>query len=425
MEDSIIFLLALVIYLVWYMFQNQVEHLVNRSGMMLVPSAPTLPPADPTVTESGMQKYVEKILQQNSIWCADGTCKVGNVNIPQAEMSRSMQWSLYQSGLDNYMYPPGATIYQNIFDAKNQKVIEKIGNPGNYNDTSYVVGKEWNGRPIICYGNKVQADKNGMLVHVPADAEVIWVRLLNDRWTVIKAQLAGSGLSLGRFAGGFRNLTNYTPDGTMGNDGFWNVHVWMPIPLPGRGVGDVILTSAAPDSDFWVSGIGFSKNPWKHAMNSAVAYHWNLNTPGVADGAINNDANSTGIAWETNNWNNDQLMRVQNNKGIAVFYVPVVPSGNDKLIYAMEHNSNWVGTGHVDLKANDQPIERFRTTYNNPFQRNFNGKIYSRYIAARVPANLIKPSDKFIKLTINMQPTNHNLYLREIGSHDVYPTVTS
>lgn len=365
-------------------------------------------------------------LGKNVVWCADGTCQFRNLNVPMDVLTRAIEFPIYQETVDNYMYPPnGSVIYQNIFDAKNKRVIEKIGNPKAYDETTYVPGKEWNGRNIINYGNGSNPDKNGMLVHPPKDAEVIWVRILNDRWVVIKAQLVANGETLGRFIGGHRNLANYTPDGTMGNDGFHNVHVWVPIPLPRAAVGDVILTSSFTDSDFWVSGIGFSKNPWKHAMNHALAYHWNINTPGVPPDGIANDAAKHGIAWETHNWNNDVLIRVQNNMRTATFYVPVVPSGKDKLVYAVEHNNNWLGTGHVSMTVNDRPIERFRSSYDNPFARNFNGKIYSRYIAAKIPANYIGPNDRFVKLVINMTPTNHNLYLREIGTHDLFPDVSS
>jgi hypothetical protein len=369
-------------------------------------------------------EQLKQKLSNNIIWCSDGTCQFKNVIVPSDTLARSMQTALYQDAVESYMYPSaGSQIWQNIFDAKNQKVIEKIGNPNAYDETTYTVGKEWNSKPIIQYGWKSNPDGNGMLVHVPNDAEVIWVRILNDRWVIIKAQIVSSKEIIGRFVGGFRNLVNYTPDGTMGNDGFWNLHTWVPIPLPKSGLGDVILTSSTEYSDFWVSGIGFSRNPWKHAMNSALAYHWNVNTPGTPADNINNDASKTGIAWETENWNNDVLMRIQNNIGKADLYVPVVPSGRDKLVYAMEHNNNWLGTGHVSLSVNDKPIERFRTSYNNPFARNFNGKMYSRYIAAKIPASYIAPTDRFIKLTINMTGTNHNLYFREVGTHDLIPDV--
>lgn len=427
-----VLLVALLVYYLFFsekrieLFSRSGMVVQSRSGMGNVPATPVLPakPIDPVVTESEMKEYVADILRKNSLWCADGTCQLQNVELPSTAVVKSIRSSVYDDRYNNYMYPvEGTIIFQNIFDAKNKKVIEKIGNPPGYNDTQYVPGKEWNGRPIIHYGHKAVADKNGMLVHPPPGAEVVWVRILNDRWNVIKAQLAKTGESLGRFIGGHRKSANYTPDGTVGNDGFWNVHAWVPIPLPKADVGDLILTSSGPDSDLWVSGIGFSRNPWKHAMNHGLAYHWYVNTPGVPDNAIDNDAGKHGIAWETHDWNNDVLIRVQNNAGKALFYVPVVPSGQDKLVYIVEHNNNWLGTGHVDVKVNDRPIERFRSSYDNPFARNFNGKIYQRYLAARIPAEYIKPGDKFIKLEINMQPTNHNLYLREIGTHDLYPSV--
>jgi hypothetical protein len=379
------------------------------------------PPPDPVITQSALENYLKK----STLWCADGTCKFGSITIPEADAGRAIQSAIFDKMMHNYMYPPnGATIYHDIVEAKTKKVVEKIGNPKDYNDEAYTPPKApWNGRAIINYGTGVNPDKNGMLVHVPADAEVVWIRFLNDRWQVPKVTIASTNEKIGRFASGHRNIANYTPDGTMGNDGHWNFHVWMPIPLPRTSIGDIIVTGSGGSADLWLSGIAFSKNPWKHAMNSALAYHWNINTPGVADDQVLNDAAKNGIYWETHNWNNDQLVRIQNNGpgGKAIFYVPVVPSGKDKLVYMVEHNNNWLGTGHTDLSANDKPIERFRSTYDNPFARNFNSKLYMRYIAAKIPAGYISPTDKFVKITLNMTGTNHNIYIREMGTHDLFP----
>jgi hypothetical protein len=98
--------------------------------------------------------------------------------------------------------------------------------------------------------------------------------------------------------------------------------------------------------------------------------------------------------------------------------VPVVPSGNDKLVYIIEYNNNWVGTQHTSVTANGTAIERFKTTYSNPFATHNNSKQYCRYIAARIPSNLIKPTDTFVTLSINMSDNDNIIFFREIGTHD-------
>lgn len=425
---------VLIFALLFYFTNNRIEHF-SRSGMLGVarsdipppPPPPPPPPIDPVITQSALQKYMNENIKRSTLWCTDGTCKFGNITISELDASRSIQKALYDKMLDNYIYQPdGAIIYQNIFDAKDKRVIEKIGNPIGYDDTTYAPGKTlWEGRSIINYGSKVNPLKNGLLVHVPEEYEVVWLRVHNDSWTVVTVQVVSTGEIIGRFATGYRRLNNLTPDGTLGSDGHWQYHLWMPIPLPRNKVGDIVLTTSHTDANLWISGIAFSKNPWKHAMNSAVSYHWALNNPGTPEDKVVNDHKLHGIEWVTGNWNNDQLIRVHNTglNAKATLYVPVVPSGRDKLIYAAEHDSNWLGTGHIDMTINDKPIERFRSTYDNPFSRHFNGKMNMRYIAAKIPKEYISPQDKFVKLEINMKPTNHGMFFREVGTHDLFPDI--
>jgi len=95
-------------------------------------------------------------------------------------------------------------------------------------------------------------------------------------------------------------------------------------------------------------------------------------------------------------------------------------SGKDKIIYIVEHNNNWTGTMHGSVFINGTQIERFRTSYTNPFAIHHNSKFYQRYMATRIPASLIGPNDKFCKLKIDMTASNHNIYFREIGTHDYF-----
>jgi hypothetical protein len=46
--------------------------------------------------------------------------------------------------------------------------------------------------------------------------------------------------------------------------------------------------------------------------------------------------------------------------------------------------------------------------------------MFSRYIGTRVPADLIWESDKFLTLEIDLTETTDNMYIREVGSHDIF-----
>ena len=41
------------------------------------------------------------------------------------------------------------------------------------------------------------------------------------------------------------------------------------------------------------------------------------------------------------------------NVGEHEMYVPVIPNGNNKILYIVEYNSDWEGTGHGNIWIND------------------------------------------------------------------------
>ena len=300
----------------------------------------------------------------------------------------------------NYMYRD-AVVYQDIFAAYQTRIFQQRGAPAGWDETSYS-STLWNGRKILKIGAGVQASNaNGIVVHPPSGYNVLWLRVLNDRWETFRVMSAVyTETQQAIYAGGYRNLNEISPDGGSA-DSYNTAHTWVPIPL--YFTGDYYVFSDA-NSDDWISGIAFGKNLWNHAMNSAVAYYWFLN-------------GGSGVGWYSENWNNDQLATLT--PGIInQLYVPVVPSGKNKLLYFVEHNNNWVGTQHGNVRVNDYDSERLRTSYHNPFATHHSSKFYQRYVAALVPASVIPSNAKFIKVEIDMTYSDTKFHFREAGTHD-------
>jgi hypothetical protein len=307
-----------------------------------------------------------------------------------------------ENPLRNRMYPAGTVVYQEIFDVLGRE-IQKIGNPS-YDNTTYRQSL-WNDRHMIKFGGNNEADGNGALVTIPTGYDTVWVRVLGDRWNVIHAYFLDNGDDLGRWTGGRRSANSYAPDGTLA-DGYDVAHQWLPIPT--RGAGRLALISKPnTDQDFWISGLAFSKNPWGHAAQSGLGYHWAVN-----------GGDATGWDKDGANWNSDVLAKI-NPKTKAVLKVPVVPSGRDKLLYLIEHNSNWNGAMHTAVTVAGKPVERFMATYDNPFSRHWNSKSYERYIATRIPNQYIPSNARFLDVIIDMTKQNTDINFREIGTHDL------
>lgn len=292
-----------------------------------------------------------------------------------------------------------AIIYQDVIEAMRTGVIQISGSPSGADFTSYTAQNPWHRRPIMRFGIGAQAYPNGWKVNVPEGYNVIWLRCANHVWGTFSLR-DSAGTNLGVFACGYRASNEYSPDGGA-PDSFHRWHKWIPIRTRIAGL-HYIMTGI--NSDGWVSGIAFGKNLWNHAVNQAVAYHWQLN-------------GGTTTQWETENWNNDVLTRC-NLETVCTLIVPVAPSDSDKLLYFSEHNNNWTGTMHKSIKINGREAERLSTSYANPFATHFNSKIYQRYVATKIPKDWIDKSQTFITVELDMRGTNHNFYFRECGTHD-------
>lgn len=328
------------------------------------------------------------------------------------------------------MYPNNAIVYQDIFEAEAAGAIKpwKLANTS-YDNKTYPKSNLWYYRTLIRYGVGKE-DQGGALVTVPPGYDTVWVRIgVSQDWHIIKAQHSLDGNTfrdLGNWTAGKRYANHYCPDGSLG-DSSALYHHWLPIPV-GKS-GQVSLVHKNNGTDFWVSGIAFSKNPWGHATQSALGYYL------VAD--VNQ---GQAVTWDNDSWNGDILARI-NDQSKLELRVPVVPSGRDKLLYLIEHNNNWNGCVHTDITVNvkgtDVSIgERFLATYDTPFARHWNSKLYNRYIAARIPSSMIAdalqqsdPNDRmtqYLSVRIDMSKqlyikdkVDDDIYFREIGTHDL------
>ena len=281
--------------------------------------------------------------------------------------------NVQSTNLNQYsMYPmTGAVIYQDIFAAKSAGAIVKFGSPS-YDDTSYPSSNPWNHRTIIKYGSNSEQDGNGALVTIPAGFDTIWIRVLGDRWNVVHAYALDRrpAISASGWAGTARATRTALTDRsatarirrTNGSLSTWaSAAGWLSFPSP------------IPTQEFWVSGLAFTKNPWAHAAQSAVAFVWGLNGGDT-------------INWE-GVWGSDVDCSVSP-QTMKMLKVPFVNSGRDKLLYVIGENNDPNRLAHDGVWLNGTNIGRLRASFDNPFARHWNSKMYERYAAVFVPANL-------------------------------------
>jgi hypothetical protein len=119
--------------------------------------------------------------------------------------------------------------------------------------------------------------ENGISIDIPVGYDLLWLRNSNDIFSVFGAHYITETNNyelIGKFAVGFNNLNSLSPDGG-GPDAGSLVHKWMAIPVP-KG-GKLSISCAGSGLDCWISGLGFGKNIWNQAYNTAVAYRWGIN----------------------------------------------------------------------------------------------------------------------------------------------------
>ena len=414
MKIDLVFLIALFIVVAYVFILYKVEQMADTTS-----TPPASSPIDINVLKNSIKQIynadVDSIRILNS--AADQLNKDGintasslilkdtlTVNNTVNVKSLFVNNEMYDKKANYLFYPEDAIIYHNILDCLRNKIINKNESPTGWNDTTYAENNMWNARTILNIGGKNKFP-NGLKITVPINKNVVWLRLLNERWNSYQIYTI-NGVDLGNFTSGKRNLNPISPDG--GASEHTTYHIWMPIPVPGPGDYIICTGNNSNDNgnDGWISGIAFTSNPWNLALNSAVAYFWTVNKGDAL------------LTWVGDNWQNDHHAYLPNNKIITV-NVPIVPSGKDKLFYIVEHNNDWNGLMHKSILVGNVPLERLRTTWNHPLARHVNSKLYSRFAATIIPENLTRDK-RFIPITIDLTNANENINIREIGTVDLY-----
>lgn len=310
-----------------------------------------------------------------------------------------------------YIYstkPSDYVIYNDVFAAMSSNAMAKSGSPAGWDNTSYA-SNLWNGYKILNIGTGSTSDQApaGITVNVPTGMNVIWFRVLNcDRWTTLTVK----GYPVNTC--GYRCCAKIRPDGA---DDSGTCHRWIPYPVAGPGTYYVSgASSAYTSSGNWISGLGFSTNPYNHAMTSGIAYQWKLN-------------GGSGVGWNSSSWpggdgsganGGDNLAFIPRGQ-TATLVVPTVKSGNDKMLYflSLGRVADATYVSMCKITVNGTPVDRFYP-YNNSFSKYYNSKPNLNYFSTRVPASLITGQTVSIVIDATSPDIGDNVYFREVGTHD-------
>lgn len=311
--------------------------------------------------------------------------------------------STYSSDVNDYK------IYDDIFDAyNNEGNIAQYKNPAVFNITQYA-DTQFGGKYMIQFGgNSESLSTGGAIIDVPQNYDVLWLRVPSARLTALQVNYEKNLELIGIYTSAYSFYNTLCPDGGPENAYSYD-YVWMPIPVPNAG--KIILTSINPTNNgFWLSGFAFSTNPYNHATTTSLAYANGLN-------------GGNKITWSGNNNYNMGIGVIPSGTKDNNLMVPIILSGNDKLLYfvfcdSTDGNSDPCSCTSVSI--NGIPIERFKTTYVNPFSLHHKRRM-TRYYAATIPSELLAKlpaSTKFIKVTIDMSQQNNGINISEMGTHD-------
>eukprot|EP00340_Litonotus_pictus_P007622 CAMPEP_0170518760 /NCGR_PEP_ID=MMETSP0209-20121228/4377_1 /TAXON_ID=665100 ORGANISM="Litonotus pictus, Strain P1" /NCGR_SAMPLE_ID=MMETSP0209 /ASSEMBLY_ACC=CAM_ASM_000301 /LENGTH=408 /DNA_ID=CAMNT_0010804437 /DNA_START=38 /DNA_END=1264 /DNA_ORIENTATION=- len=305
------------------------------------------------------------------------------------------------------MYNKDVVIHENIIDALDRSLISKEGSPKGWNETTYRTNL-WNKKTMISIGTNSQAHGNGLRVNPPEGYDLLWVcegdtSAQYHGFTIYSVSNPSDPI-VNQIVG-HNFLNTISPDGSIATYGY-SEHKWFAFPLFRKG--PHVIQSLSINTEHWISGIGYGKNNiWNHVVH--YSYNFVL--------AINGGDKAA----DYGSWNNATMFKVDPGTRKRV-RVPIISNGTDKMLYFITHNDAW-DQGIYNVMVNNSKIERPRTDYFNAFSRHHNSKPYERYIACKVPKELLKAEDRFIDVQIDMtQWHTHPIYIRSIGTHDYFPT---
>ena len=304
------------------------------------------------------------------------------------------------SGSDEVLFSD-AIIYENPFDALNHsgntgRPVSKLGSPSW--DEAQFKNSMWNSKNMFEYGRATESDGNGMEIDVPDGFDTIWIRTTGDTYQAIKAYSLEDSHQYGVFCtenGRIRN--NIDPSGANPWN-FWNKHFWQPIPVRSGDRVAVVAVSGGAIAN-WCCGLGFSKN--NHNWTFQNAFH-------VANNG-SETANHGGV------YQNDVFYYLAENTNVHL-KIPVIPDGEDKILYFEMINDDWNNGVHKEVVVNGTVIEKLRKNFINPIATLKNSKAFAYYLGAVVPSELI--TSNFLDVQINTQYISGAFSFREAGTHN-------
>jgi hypothetical protein len=312
-------------------------------------------------------------------------------------------------------------------------------------------------------GSNYQSDGIGIEITIPprtadmsGDFTVLWVQTLNDytpiptpatpsntsnaRWSCFKVYDYTDPSNIryfGKHVTGGNLLNNMSPNGSTSNVQH-NAFSWWPVPIDLSGntsrkiMISCFLNASSTTSTMAThySGFAFSTNPWNHCPVNARSLFWQINEidPLTGQAITGIRPVQSSVEWIADFWNGRQLMIFKWNTRTE-FRIPFVNNQKNKIFYLIEHNNDWgppISSLEIAHQTSWINLGNFYTTFNNPFSKYNNSKLYNRYYGIVIPKEYLPtkgtPIDNFIRLRISL-PVNEGLglYIREVGTHDLSP----
>ena len=346
----------------------------------------------------------------------------------------------YVFGIGQKMYLPDSkncSIFEIVDGLKNGIVVASTPPSSTYSATPFVSQNINN----ITFAGTTEKPGTGIVFNLPATHTVIWLRVQTGYLTVVSVY---SGTTwLGNYTSSYyRYSNNFSPDGSTADSNLY--YNWMPIAL-GIHYSTINVTPIFPtNSNFVISGVATSTNPWNHISDHAISYYYNINKTQI----VSNPVILTGT-WTAASTGWDSMITLPAGV-ISTLYVKIIPSTNDKLLYIIGNNDigsqyspntypkiyiNIGNTGGSATSGSTINVERLTTTYVNPFSTHYNTRYGSKYMALRIPASLITTAVSsmtptplpVIQLTVTFDLTldTAGFIIREMGTHDYVSTFIS